>query len=137
MNLQNARVVRGVVKELLQEVQVLNSVIEAEEHHESVREQEVKDSIIPNLYTDTGQYNKIFAILGEVWKQLPIIQRNLLIVIARNFVKYGDGDGDSGTPFSTNEQTTAELPTFFSSNTPAIAKILDALVAEMREEGEF
>jgi hypothetical protein len=88
-----------------------------------------------DLYTDTHYGDGIFDTLAN-WQQMPIIQRNLLIVIARNYVSHPI-DNLSDTPFATNSQTTQKLPIFFGENSadsPAIAKVLDALVVKIRRE---
>jgi hypothetical protein len=101
---------------------------------QAIIESDCRDSEI-DLYTDTHYGDGIFDTLAN-WQQMPIIQRNLLIVIARNYVSHPI-DKTSDTPFATNSQTTQELPTFFGEKgplSPAIAKVLDALVAKIRRE---
>jgi len=85
-----------------------------------------------NLYVDTHYGDDIFQTL-KTWQQFPVFQRNLLIIIARNYVEHPI-DGNSETPFATNRQTDAYLPEFYGDDAPAIAAVLDGLVAKMRGE---
>ena len=66
-----------------------------------------------NLYVDTHYGDDIFQTL-KTWQQFPVFQRNLLI--------------------ATNRQTDAYLPEFYGDDAPAIAAVLDGLVAKMRGE---
>jgi len=89
---------------------------------------------LPDLYVDTHYGDEIFETFGEGWQQIPTIQRNLMILISRNYVNHRI-DGDNKTPFATNQQTTEDLPSFYgAANGPKIQKILDGLVTKIREE---
>ena len=86
----------------------------------------------PSLSTDTHYGDEIFSQLKNCQK-FPIVQRNLLIIVARDYVRH-PADENNKTPFQTNQQITHLLPTFYGGDASAIAGVLDGLIANIRRD---
>jgi hypothetical protein len=87
-----------------------------------------------DLHKDTGYGDDLLQLLGNGWQQLSILQRNLLIVIARNYVLHSVGE-EIKNPFTVDVQKTeAELPRFSIGSPEATGVFLNALVGRMRSE---